>query len=67
LIISMISEGISEGFQKRAVGGVPELEGVVSASRDDEASIGGERDTVYSGIMSVEGSQQRAVGGVGGA
>jgi hypothetical protein len=40
------------GGEKYAGGSVPELEGVVVASGDDEASVGGEGDRKYPSIMS---------------
>src|SRR5450755_4194771 len=53
-----------ESFQQRAVGGVPELEGLVQASGDDEASVGGEGDRIDPIIMTFEGFQQRPGRGV---
>ena len=58
------SPSMQRAFQQRAAGGVPELEGVVVASGDDEASVGGEGDGQYQTIVSFEGFQQRAAGGV---
>ena len=50
------------GGEKRAVGNVPELEGVVAGCGDDEASVGGEGDRIHIIIMSVDGFQLRAIG-----
>jgi hypothetical protein len=52
------------GGEKSAGGSVPELEGVVATSGDDEASVGGEGDRPNKLVMTFQGFQQRAAGGV---
>jgi hypothetical protein len=52
------------GGEETAGGSVPELEGVVLASRHDEASVGGEGDRTYRIMMSFEGFQQRFALGI---